>query len=53
MGSGSNKRSATKIKFWFWYILDRQTKFGRGSRDLGVGGVKGRRRVKRKNMPRH
>ena len=59
--SGSNKkrskrlerRSATKIKFWFWDILDRQANFGRGSRVLGRGGVKGRRRVKRKNMPRH
>ena len=45
--------SATKIKFWFWDILERQVNFGRGSRDLGQGGVKGRRRVKRKNMPRH
>ena len=60
-GSGSNKkrskrlekRSATKIKIWFWDILDRQANFGRGSRVLGRGGVKGRRRVKRKNMPQH
>ena len=29
--------SATKIKFWFWDILDRQVNFGRGSRDLGRG----------------
>ena len=37
-GSGSIKRrSATKIKFWFWDILDRQANFGRGSRDLGAG----------------
>ena len=35
------RRSATKIKFWFWDILDRQANFGRGSRDLGRGGVKG------------
>ena len=38
-GSGSIKRrSATKIKFWFWGILDRQANFGRGSRDLGWAG---------------
>ena len=37
-GSGSNKRrSATKIKFWFWDILNRQANFGRGSRDFGAG----------------
>ena len=29
--------SATKIKFWFWDILDRQANFGRGSRDFGPG----------------
>ena len=29
------KRSATKIKIWFWDILDRQANFGRGSRALG------------------
>ena len=42
-GSGSNKgrsgeirkRSASKIKFWFWDILDRQANFGRGSREMG------------------
>lgn len=52
-GSGSIKRrSATKIEFWFWDILDRQANFGRGSRDSGRGWVKGRRRVKRKNMGR-
>lgn len=42
------RRSATKIKFWFWDILERQANFGRGSRGLGRGGVKRRRRVKRK-----
>ena len=48
-GSGSIKRrSATKIEFWFWDILDRQANFGRGSRDSGRGWVKGRRRVKKK-----
>ena len=31
------RRSATKIKFLFWDILDRQAKFGRGSMDLGRG----------------
>ncbi len=44
-GSGYNrggrkrleKRSATKIKIWFWDILDRQANFGRGSRDFGAG----------------
>ena len=49
LGSGSNRggrerlerRSATKIKIWFWDILDRQANFGRGSRDFGRGGVKG------------
>ena len=52
-GSGSIKRrSEKKIKFWFWDILDRQANFGRGSRDSGRGWVKGRRRVKRKNMGR-
>ena len=33
--------SATKRKFWCWEILDRQVNVGRGSRDLGRGGVKG------------
>ena len=48
------RRSATKIKILFWDILDRQANFGRGSMDFGGGvGVKGRRRVKRKNMPQH
>ena len=53
-GSGSIKRrSATKIEFWFWGILDRQANFGRGSMVFGAGWGKKRRRVKRKNMPRH
>ena len=47
------RQSATKIKIWFWDILDRQANFGRGSRDFGAGRGKRRRRVKRKNMPQH
>ena len=53
-GSGSIKRrSATKIKFWFWYILERQANFGRGSRGWGGRGKKAAPRKKKKNMPRH
>ena len=64
LGSGSNKRrfnggrkrlekrSATKIKIWFWDILDRQANFGRGSRDFGAGrGRKAAPRKKKKYAP--
>ena len=52
-GSGSIKRrSATKIKFWFWDILDRQANFGRGSRDSGAGlGKRAAPRKKKKYAP--
>ena len=52
-GSGSIKRrSATKIEFWFWDILDRQANFGRGSRDSGVGlGKRAAPRKKKKYAP--
>ena len=40
--------SATKIKFWFWDILERQVNFGRGSRDFGRGGVKAAARKEKK-----
>ena len=51
-GSGSIKRrSATKIEFWFWDILDRQANFGRGSRDSGRGGVKAAPRKEKKYAP--
>ena len=33
--------SSTKTKILFWNILDRQANFGRASRDLGPGGIKG------------
>ena len=60
LGSGSNKkrskrlekRSATKIKIWFWDILDRQANFGRGSRDFGAGwGKRAAPRKKKKYAP--
>ena len=34
--------SATKIKFWFWYVLDRQANFGGGSNKKGGRHVKKR-----------
>ena len=40
--------SATKIKIWFWDILERQVNFGRGARDLGRGGVKAAPRKEKK-----
>lgn len=44
--------SATKIKIWFWDILDRQANFGRGSRDFGAGwGKKAAPRKKKKYAP--
>ena len=43
---------ATKIKFWFWKILDRQANFGRGSRDFGAGrGKKAAPRKEKKYAP--
>ena len=60
LGSGSikrgrkrlEKRSATKIKIWFWDILDRQANFGRGSKDFGAGlGKRAAPRKKKKYAP--